>query len=38
MALMSSIIDVDPSSFEEEIDQAGLEGCHGGGVHLYHEE
>jgi hypothetical protein len=32
MALMSSIIDFKPSSFQKEIDHTGMAACHGGGT------
>jgi hypothetical protein len=38
MALMSSIIDVEPSSFSGSRKIKGLAGYHDGGVHLHHEE
>jgi hypothetical protein len=38
VALMSNIIDSEPSSFEEVVGQQCLEGCHDGGVSVHHEE
>jgi hypothetical protein len=35
LAMVSSIIESEPSTFEEA---AGLEGCHGGRVQSHHEE
>jgi hypothetical protein len=38
VALVTNIIESEPSSYEEVRQPAGLERGHGGGVCLYHEE